>query len=314
MAARSRLPRAATSGRCRQPGATRGCSSRIPPPNRARSFRPTAARSRLSRREPAAATSTCCVSATPRVSRLTFDDGAEVLDGWSRDGRSIYFSSTTRDIAGMNDVFRVPADGGTPMPVTNERYTNEFFSAASPDGARLAFSARGIASGQWWRNGHSHIDESEIWTRSDRRLHARRRSRREGAVADVGRRRPVAVFHVGPRRQREHLAGAAPGRGQGRSRGSTKGRVLWPSITADGKTIAFERDFGLWTLDTASGKTRRADGGTAWRAGHAGRRAPAADQPVHRAGHLARRQEGGDRRARRGVCRVFARRRAMPSG
>ena len=52
------------------------------------------------------------------------------------------------------------------MPVTNERYTNEFFSAPSPDGATLAFSARGIASGQWWRNGHSHIDQSEIWTRS----------------------------------------------------------------------------------------------------------------------------------------------------
>ena len=100
------------------------------------------------------------------VTRLTFDDGPEVLDGWSRDGRSIYFSSTTRDIAGMNDVFRVSVDGGTPMPVTNERYTNEFFSAASPDGATVAFSARGIASGQWWRNGHSHIDESEIWTRS----------------------------------------------------------------------------------------------------------------------------------------------------
>jgi len=26
-----------------------------------------------------------------------------------------------------------------------------------------AVSARGIASSQWWRNGRSHIDESEIW-------------------------------------------------------------------------------------------------------------------------------------------------------
>ena len=33
------------------------------------------------------------------------------------------------------------------------------------------------------------------------------------------------------------------------------GRVLWPSITTDGKTIAFEKDFGVWTVDTASGKT-----------------------------------------------------------
>src|SRR5262245_28112327 len=44
------------------------------------------------------------------VQRLTFDDGPEQLDGWSRDGRWIYFSSTSHDIAGMNDVFRVSVD------------------------------------------------------------------------------------------------------------------------------------------------------------------------------------------------------------
>ena len=45
------------------------------------------------------------------LTRLTFDDGPEILDGWSRDGKSIFFSSTIRDIAGMNDVFRVSAAG-----------------------------------------------------------------------------------------------------------------------------------------------------------------------------------------------------------
>src|SRR5205814_1410765 len=33
----------------------------------------------------------------------------------------------------------------------------------------------------------------------------------------------------------------------------TGGRVMFPTITADGKTIAFERDFGIWTLDVARG-------------------------------------------------------------
>jgi Tol biopolymer transport system component len=32
------------------------------------------------------------------------------------------------------------------------------------------------------------------------------------------------------------------------------GRVLWPSITRDGRTVAFERDFGIWTVDTAGGQ------------------------------------------------------------
>ena len=35
------------------------------------------------------------------------------------------------------------------------------------------------------------------------------------------------------------------------------GRVLWPTISYDGRTIVFERDFEVWTLDTASGQTSR---------------------------------------------------------
>ncbi|MGH9761158.1 MAG: DPP IV N-terminal domain-containing protein, partial [Blastocatellia bacterium] len=88
---------------------------------------------------------------TGNVRRVTYDDGYEQLDAWSYDGRWLYFSTTSHDISYMNDVYRVRADGGTPMPVTAERYTNEYFSAPSPDGKSLAFTARGIDSVQWWR-------------------------------------------------------------------------------------------------------------------------------------------------------------------
>src|SRR5215213_4585410 len=91
--------------------------------------------------------------ATGDVRRLTFDDGADQLDGWSRDGRWVYFFTSGHDLSGgTNDVYRVAVEGGTPMPVSADRYANEFFSAASPDGRTLALSARGTASGQWWRH------------------------------------------------------------------------------------------------------------------------------------------------------------------
>ena len=41
------------------------------------------------------------------LKRLTFDDGLDQLDGWSRDGRWLYFTSTSRDIGGLNDLFRM---------------------------------------------------------------------------------------------------------------------------------------------------------------------------------------------------------------
>ncbi len=204
--------------------------------------------------------------ATGDLKRLTFDDGLDQLDGWSRDGRWIYFSSTSRDIGGLNDLYRVSVNGGTPMPVSADRYTNEFFCAPSPDGKTLAFSARGIASGQWWRKGHSHIDESEIWLlRSfDAGPATYERVTAPGGAKELwpmwsadGR----TLFYVSDRMDAGNKNGAqniwtaTPG-GSGARRLSTftDGRVLWPSISYDGREVVFEHNFSIWKLDTASGK------------------------------------------------------------
>jgi Tol biopolymer transport system component/C-terminal processing protease CtpA/Prc len=204
--------------------------------------------------------------ATGDLKRLTFDDGFEQLDGWSRDGRWLYFSSTSYDIGGLNDLYRVSVNGGTPMPVSADRYTNEFFCAPSPDGKTLAFSARGIASGQWWRKGHSHIDESEIWLlRSfDGGAGTYERVTPAGGAKELwpmwsadGR----SLFYVSDRTDGGNKNGAqniwttTPGRSEARRISNfTDGRVLWPSISYDGREVVFEHNFAIWKLDTASGK------------------------------------------------------------
>ena len=193
--------------------------------------------------------------ATGELRRLTFDDGPELLDAWSADGRWIYFSSSSGDIAGMNDVYRVAAEGGTPMAVTADRYVSEYFSAPSPDGKVVAFTARGISAGQWWRRGRSHIDEAEVWLF------------REGAPAYERVTEPGAkqmwpmwgadgrtLFYVSDRNGPQNVWVHPPGGAARPLTSFTTGRVLWPSISGDGRTIVFERDFGIWTLDTASGR------------------------------------------------------------
>ena len=89
--------------------------------------------------------------------------GVDQLDAWSRNGKWLYFSTTANDISGMSDVYRVSADGGTPTPVAADRYAAEYWAATGPDSATIAITARGLPYSQWWRKGHSHIDESEIW-------------------------------------------------------------------------------------------------------------------------------------------------------
>ncbi|HEV8427113.1 MAG TPA: LpqB family beta-propeller domain-containing protein [Pyrinomonadaceae bacterium] len=202
---------------------------------------------------------------TGDLKRLTFDDGLDQLDGWSRDGRWIYFSSTSRDIGGLNDLYRVSVSG-TPMAVSADRYTNEFFCSPSPDGKTLAFAARGIASGQWWRKGHSHIDESEIWllrsfedgTGTYERVTAAGGAKEMWPMWSADGRN---LFYVSDRTDSGNKNGAqniwttTPGKSDARRLSNfSDGRVLWPSVSYDGREIVFEHNFAVWKLDTESGK------------------------------------------------------------
>ena len=187
--------------------------------------------------------------------RITFDDASDNFDAWSPDGKWLYFYSNSKDISGMNDIFRVSANGGTPQQISSDRYTNEFFAAPAPDGNSIAFSARGIANGQWWRNGRSHIDESEIWTK---------RGENYEQISNRGAKQlwtmwsadGTKIFYVSDRSGTQNIWAQAI-KGQSKQLTNFKtGRVLWANISLDGKQIVFERDFKIWTLDTDGGNAR----------------------------------------------------------
>ena len=185
------------------------------------------------------------------LKRITFDDSGESLDAWSRDGKWLYFYSTSRDISGMADIYRVPATGGTPMQVSSDRYTSEFHSSPLADGS-IVFAARGNSAGQWWRRGHSHLDESELWLKSgDKYTELTPRGAKQQwpmATADGSR-----VFFMSDRSGSQNIWSWQRG-GQARQvTNFTDGRVLWPSMSYDGQEIVFERNFRLWKMKTDGG-------------------------------------------------------------
>jgi Tol biopolymer transport system component/C-terminal processing protease CtpA/Prc len=188
------------------------------------------------------------------LTRITFDDVNDALDGWSRDGKWLYFSSSSRDIAGMSDIYRVAATGGTPMQVSADRYTSEFFSAPSPDGTSVAFAARGIANGQWWRKGRSHIDETEIWFKKGDAY---------TKLADAGAKQlwpmwnadGTRLFYVSDRSGVQNIWSQPIGGAAKPLTNFTDGRVVWASISYDGKQIVFEHNFKIWQVNTDTGKS-----------------------------------------------------------
>ena len=195
------------------------------------------------------------------VTRITWGDGNEELDSWSRDGDWIYFADGRHDPGGHPDVWRIPATGGTPMQVLADEYSPEFHASVSPDGETLAIAANArMAQGQWWRNGHSHIDESEIWVATS------------GDTPDYRQISPSGYKSVWPMwvdeqtllyvsdfdTDNENFVTQSLDGGRPAARTTfSDGRVLFPQITPDGSTVAFERGFGIWTLDVASGRTQQ---------------------------------------------------------
>ena len=189
---------------------------------------------------------------TGNLQRITFDDSNDQLDAWSRDGNWLYFSSSSKDISGMNDIFRVSAAGGTPMQISFDRYTTEFQTAPAPDGS-IAFSARGNSLGQWWRRGRSHLDESEIWLQKG---NAYEKIVSGGAKQNwtMWSSDGTKIYYVSDRSGTNNIW-TQPIHGQAKQLTNfTTGRVLFPNISYDGKQIVVERDFRLWSLNTDNGK------------------------------------------------------------
>lgn len=194
--------------------------------------------------------------ATGVVTRLTWGDSSDALDGWSRDSQWIYFTSGANDVQRQGDIFRVKATGGVPLEVSAERYLNEFQSAPSPDGKSIALMARGNSNVQWWRHGSSHIDQSELWLKPIAAGGAYQRLLASGSRRAWPMWRPDggALWYMSDEGGDENLWRLNLGGKAEQITRFTDGRVLWPSVSYDGKTIVFERDFAIWSLDTASGK------------------------------------------------------------
>lgn len=194
---------------------------------------------------------------TNELKRLTFDDGNESLSAWSPDGKYVYYASTSRDISGMSDVYRVKTAGGTPMPVSQNRYMNEFFAMPSPDGKMIALSARGIANSQWWRNGSSHLDQSEIWLMKDNGTPTYQKITAGGAkeLWPTWSKDGQSIYYVSDKSGTQNLWVKTVSGNPKQLTHFSKGRVLWPTLSNNGKMMVFERDFKIWKYDPASGKT-----------------------------------------------------------
>ena len=187
------------------------------------------------------------LGSTPR--RLTHYSGSSSLSCWSPDGTWIYFTSAYNGLG--SEIYKIHIDSGTPIRVAGDPLETHYNVAISPDGKTLAFNNNGH---QWWRHGPNQAGHSDIWIMSE----AIGASDHRRLTQYLGRNlKPMwkadgqGLYYLCDRDGEENIWYMSLTGDQDIEQIThfTDGRVLRPSISADGKWMVFERNFKIWRLN-----------------------------------------------------------------
>lgn len=201
--------------------------------------------------------------------QLTFHSADDNVVGWTPDGKNILFSSVRANgvFPSVPTFFQVPAEGGIEQPLpTDWGYSGSY----SPDGKRLAFMRHPSV---WSRKHYRGQYAADLWVMDV----AAKTFTKLGDPDYKGNYlwpmygRNGEIYFVADRLENEKnvkYAGSEVMRSVNNiwkisEKGGlpvqvthhTDGNLFFPSISADGRTIVYEDNFGLWKLDTASGKS-----------------------------------------------------------
>jgi tricorn protease len=201
--------------------------------------------------------------------RLTYHTGGDDVVGWSRDSQRIVFRASRGDGAFPNTavLYEVATAGGQEKPLPVDW---GYYGSYSPDGASLVFNRH---PSSWSRKHYRGSYAADLWVanlanKTYTKLLPDERYNRywpmwgsDGSIYFVGDPLPNdRTIEPGSPAVRRSVNNIYKVAAQGAAAPvqvtkHTGGNLYWPSMSADGKTIVYEENFGIWKLDVASGRT-----------------------------------------------------------
>jgi tricorn protease len=198
--------------------------------------------------------------------RLTYHSAADMVVGWSRDSKRVMFNSARgRVYGGLPSLYQVPLDGGPEQPLPTDWGT---FASYSQDGRQLAYNRH---PAPWTRKHYRGSYAADLWlcdldSKTSRKLldaNLPDDQKPNNAWPMFGK---DSIYFVSDR-ETQAKAGTPevmksfnniwklPMNGEPPTQVThhTSGSLFWPSISADGRTIVYEENFGLWKLDVSNG-------------------------------------------------------------
>jgi tricorn protease len=204
-----------------------------------------------------------------RAKQLTFHSADDNVVGWTPDGKNVIFTSS-RNMGVFPNVatmFEVSIDGGMEKPIETDWGSSGSYS---PDGAKLAFTRHPSV---WSRKHYRGSWAADLWVEEVA-------TKKFTKLADPDYKGNYLWPMYGQNGEIYFVADEMPNEKSVKwgspdiyqstnniwkisEKGGkavqvthhTSGNLYFPSISADGKTIVYEENFGLWKLDTATGKS-----------------------------------------------------------
>jgi tricorn protease len=201
--------------------------------------------------------------------QLTFHSADDNVVNWTPDGKKIIFTSSRGNGAfpSVATLWEVPVEGGIERPVPTDWGA---WASYSPDGAKMAFTRHPAT---WSRKHYRGSYAADLWVMDV----ASKKFTRLGDEDYKGNRLWPMYARNG---EVYYVANIVPGAEKGIKFGGPEvmksvnniwkisdkggkeaqvthhgdGNLFYPSISADGKTIVYEDNFGIWKLDVATGK------------------------------------------------------------
>jgi tricorn protease len=201
--------------------------------------------------------------------QLTFHSAADDVVGWTPDGKRIVFTSARGNGAfpGVRTLWTVSADGGTEQPIDTDWGSWASYSA---DGSKLAFTRHpGVWSRKHYRGSYAvdlcvmDVAASKFTQLADpdyKGNYLWPMYGHDGYIYYVADQMASekGIAYGGPEVMKSvNNIWKIPEKGGKPVQVTrhTDGNLYFPSMSADGKVIVYEDNFGLWKLDVASGKS-----------------------------------------------------------
>lgn len=183
--------------------------------------------------------------------QLTNHSANDTVLGWSTDSKAIIFSAN-RGEDFTPQLYLVSTEGGMPWKAGTDMGVEASYS---PDGKRLAYNQKAQA---YWRKFYRGSFQSDVMVMDVAAKKFTQLTDFDGLDSWPMWGRDGFIYFVSDRDGNglTNIWRVADSGGKAdRVTTFKSGDVRWPAISADGRVIVFEHDFGIWKLDVNSKRT-----------------------------------------------------------